>query len=235
MDNAVRFDEDYGVSILENKDDSGKAVGYSISQESVDLNSYLFAEKKLLAKIAKILNKEEDSNKYDKEAEHVKEFIQNNMFDKETGFFFDVDIKTKKPLINRGMGPEGIIPLWAEAATKEQAEAVKNSVMDEAKFNTKVPIPTASKNNERYNPIKYWRGPVWLDQVYFAIEGLRFYGYEKETLELSKKVLDNAEGVNTKGKTIRENYNPESGEGLHCTNFSWSAGMIYLLYRDYLK
>ncbi|MWM54262.1 MGH1-like glycoside hydrolase domain-containing protein, partial [Escherichia coli] len=111
MDNAVRFDEDYGVSILENKDGSGKAVGYSISQESVDLNSYLFAEKKLLAKIAKILNKEEDSNKYDKEAEHVKEFIQNNMFDKENGFFFDVDIKTKKPLINRGMGPEGIIPL----------------------------------------------------------------------------------------------------------------------------
>jgi len=235
MDNAVRFDKDYGVSILENRDNEGKALGYSISQESVDLNSYLFAEKKLLSKMAAILNKSEDSSKYEKEAEYVKEFIQKNMFDSEKGFFFDIDIKTKKPLTSRGMGPEGIIPLWAGVSSKEQAEAVKNNVMDSAKFNSKVPIPTASKDNERYNPVKYWRGPVWLDQAYFAIEGLKLYGYEKEAEELSKKILDNAEGVNEKGKTIRENYNPESGEGLHCTNFSWSAGMIYLLYREYLK
>ncbi len=235
MDNAVRFDKDYGISILENRDKEGKVLGYSISQESVDLNSYLFAEKKLLSKMAAILNKSEDISKYEKESEYVKEFIQKNMFDSAKGFFYDIDIKTKKPLTSRGMGPEGIIPLWAGVSSKEQAEAVKNNVMDSDKFNSKVPIPTASKDNERYNPVKYWRGPVWLDQAYFAIKGLKLYGYEKEAEELSKKILDNTEGVNEKGRTIRENYNPESGEGLHCTNFSWSAGMIYLLYRDYLQ
>lgn len=235
MDNAVRFDEDYGVEILKNINEKNECIGYSINQESVDLNSYLFAEKKFLAKIAEILSKPEDSKTYEKEGEYIRDFIQKHMFSEEEGFFFDIDIKDKKPLINRGKGPEGTIPLWAGVASKEQARAVKDTIMKEDRFNTKVPIPTASKDNGRYNPTKYWRGPVWLDQAYFAIEGLALYGYKEEASKLARKIIDNAEGIKDKGKTFRENYNPENGEGLHCTNFSWSAGMAYLLYRNYLE
>lgn len=234
MDNAVRFDEDYGVEVLENKNDAGKVIGYSINQESVDLNCYLYAEKRFLAKIAAVLNKTEDEQKYEKEADYVKEYIQNNMFSKESGFFFDIDIKSKRPLIERGKGSEGLIALWAGAASDEQAKAVKNTIIDEAKFNTKVPFPTASKDNPRYSSEKYWRGPVWLDQAYFAIEGLNNYGYKNDAAKLTDKLINNAEGIKDIGKTFRENYNPESGKGLSCTNFSWSAGMIYLLYRNYL-
>lgn len=235
MDNAVRFDLDLGMDILENKDKIGQIVGYSINQESVDLNAYLYAEKKFLANIAHVLGKDLDKDKYEKEAILVKEFIQKYMFHEETGFFYDIDIKTKKPLVNRGKGPEGFIPLWANVASEEQAEAVKEIILDERKFNTKVPIPTASKDNLRYSPDKYWRGPVWIDQAYFAIEGLAQYGYVEEAKMLTKKLIDNAEGMKEEGESFRENYNPETGEGLHCTNFSWSAGMIYLLYKDYIK
>ncbi|WP_416389323.1 MGH1-like glycoside hydrolase domain-containing protein [Paraclostridium bifermentans] len=30
--------------------------------------------------------------------------------------------------------------------------------MDENKFNTFMPIPTASKDNPKYDPNRYWRG-----------------------------------------------------------------------------
>ncbi|WIV11640.1 trehalase family glycosidase [Proteiniborus sp. MB09-C3] len=234
MDNAVRFDMDYGVRVLENINEDGELIGYSINQESVDLNSYLYAEKRYLERIAEVLNKASDANKYKKEAEYVKNFIQRNMFDEETGFFYDVDIDTKKPLVNRGKGIEGAIPLWAEAASKKQAEMVKNILVDETKFNTKVPFPTASKDNERYEPERYWRGPVWLDQAYFAVKGLKNNGYEDEAKELAKKIVENIQGGMVDGEVIRENYNPENGEGLHCTNFSWSAGMLLLLCMEYL-
>ncbi len=233
MDNAVRFDKDYGVEVLENIDDNGKIIGYSINQESVDLNSYLYAEKKYLAKIAKELDKSDDIDKYEKEAQYVREFIRKNMFDEETGFFYDIDIHTKNPLVERGKGVEGFIPLWAEALSEEQAKKLKDISIDEMKFNTKVPFPTASVDNPRYAPNKYWRGPVWLDQAYFAIEGLSNYGYKDEAYTLAKKILENTEGSMVEGEVIRENYNPESGQGLNCTNFSWSAGMMYLLCREY--
>ena len=243
MDNATRFDKegsgenDKGVHVFENKDSNGKTIGYSINQESADLNSYLYAEKGFLKSIAEVLGNKEDAKKYEQEAMKLGEYIRNNMFDKETGFFYDLQINEdgseKQLLINRGKGTEGWIPLWAKLATKEQAEAVKENMMDENKFNTHMPLPTASKDNAKFNPNKYWRGPVWMDQALYGIEALQNYGYKNEAETLTKKLFDNAEGL-ISDEPIRENYNPETGVGLHTKNFSWSASAYYLLYKNVL-
>ena len=105
--------------------------------------------------------------------------------------------------------------------------------MDENKFNTFMPIPTASKDNPKYDPNRYWRGPVWLDQALFLIEGLRNYGYYEDAKLIAYKLFNNAKGL-TESDPIRENYNPETGEGLHATNFSWSAAAYYLIYTEVL-
>ncbi|MGC5816097.1 MGH1-like glycoside hydrolase domain-containing protein [Clostridium perfringens] len=243
MDNATRFDkegfgsDDAGVHVFENKDNNGNTVGYSINQESVDLNSYLYAEKGFLKSIADILGKTEDSQKYEVEAKNVGEYIRNNMFDKETGFFYDLQINEdgseKKLLVNRGKGTEGWMPLWAKVATQDEAELVKENMMDPNKFNTYMPLPTASKDNPKFDPNKYWRGPVWMDQALYGIESLQNYGFKDEAETLTKKLFDNAEGLIGDGP-IRENYNPETGQGLHTKNFSWSASAYYLLYKNVL-
>ena len=243
MDNATRFDkegfgsDDAGVHVFENKDNNGNTVGYSINQESVDLNSYLYAEKGFLKSMADILGKTEDSQKYEVEAKNVGEYIRNNMFDKETGFFYDLQINEdgseKKLLVNRGKGTEGWMPLWAKVATQDEAELVKENMMDPNKFNTYMPLPTASKDNPKFNPNKYWRGPVWMDQALYGIESLQNYGFKDEAETLTKKLFDNAEGLIGDGP-IRENYNPETGQGLHTKNFSWSASAYYLLYKNVL-
>ncbi|HAT4363887.1 TPA: LPXTG cell wall anchor domain-containing protein [Clostridium perfringens] len=243
MDNATRFDkegfgsDDVGVHVFENKDNNGNKVGYSINQESVDLNSYLYAEKGFLKSMADILGKTEDSQKYEVEAKNVGEYIRNNMFDKETGFFYDLQINEdgseKKLLVNRGKGTEGWMPLWAKVATQDEAELVKENMMDPNKFNTYMPLPTASKDNPKFDPNKYWRGPVWMDQALYGIESLQNYGFKDEAETLTKKLFDNAEGLIGDGP-IRENYNPETGQGLHTKNFSWSASAYYLLYKNVL-
>lgn len=243
MDNATRFDkegfgsDDVGVHVFENKDNNGNKVGYSINQESVDLNSYLYAEKGFLKSMADILGKTEDSQKYEVEAKNVGEYIRNNMFDKETGFFYDLQINEdgseKKLLVNRGKGTEGWMPLWAKVATQDEAELVKENMMDPNKFNTYMPLPTASKDNPKFNPNKYWRGPVWMDQALYGIESLQNYGFKDEAETLTKKLFANAEGLIGDGP-IRENYNPETGQGLHTKNFSWSASAYYLLYKNVL-
>ena len=220
MDNAVRFDKSKMVK-------SAQTV-FSLNQESVDLNAYLYAEKLYLAKMAQVVKLDDDVHLFSTQAEDLKTVIQNQFFDDKTGWFYDTSIDGKTFV--DVMGCEGWIPLWVNAATNEQAEAVKNNMINPKYFNTKVPFQTLSANHPSFKPDRgYWRGPNWLDQAYFGVVGLHNYGYHEDAYRATYKLIHNAEGVLGKGASIRENYHPITGEGLESQNFSWSAGHYLLL------
>jgi len=220
MDNAIRFDDS---EILKNEEDA-----YSLDQESVDLNAYLYAEKLYLAKLAEALKLPNDKEKFSYEAENLKTVIQSQFFDEQDGWFYDTTLDGKTFI--KGEGSEGWTALWAKAATQEQAEAVKNRMMNPAKFFTKIPFQTMSADHPKFDPLKgYWRGPNWLDQAYFGVRGLKNYGFNDDAHKATVQILKGAEGLLDKGTSIRENYHPLTGEGLHAKNFSWSAAHIIML------
>lgn len=220
MDNAIRFDNS---KILKNEEGA-----YSLDQESVDLNAYLYAEKIYLITLAEVLKLTNDVETYKKEAAILKTNIQQQFFDTKDGWFYDTNIEGTTFI--KGEGSEGWTALWANAATQEQAEAVKNKMMNPEKFYTKVPFQTMSADHPKFDPLNgYWRGPNWLDQAYFGVKGLRNYGFIAEANKATVQILNGAEGVLGKGKSIRENYHPITGEGRESENFSWSAAHIIML------
>ena len=220
MDNAIRFDNS---KIVKNGEGA-----YSIDQESVDLNAYLYAEKLYLATLATVLQKTDDAQKFTTEAEALKTKIQTQFYDANDGWFYDTTLDGKTFI--KGEGSEGWTALWAKAATQKQAEAVKTRMMNPKKFYTKVPFQTMSADHEKFNPLKgYWRGPNWLDQAYFGVKSLRNYGFNEDADKATIQILKGAEGILEKGKSIRENYHPITGKGLNAQNFSWSAAHIILL------
>lgn len=233
MDNAPRFDASEEVRVLENRSNIGELLGYSLNQESVDLNAYLYAEKQFLAQMAQVLGKPDEKLRWLQQAKQLKQQIQNQFFDTDSGYFYDTRLGGKR-LIEQGKGAEGWLPLWAGAASEEQAHYVSRWMMSDKGFNRHLPLQTVSADHPQYAPEKYWRGPVWLDQSWFGLQGLSRYGFTDEAKQLALKLANHAEGALTQSP-IRENYNPETGEGLHCTNFSWSAAVFYLIYRDYLS
>jgi len=223
MDNAVRFDD---AKMLKNNDN-----GWSMDQESVDLNAYLFAEKEQLAELADLLGKTEDTKAFTKAAKALKERIVKDFYDAKEGFFYDRAIKSGK-LLTVQQGPEGWIPLYTNIANQEQAKGVKNLLTDSTKFACKVPFPTLVADHHKFNPLKgYWRGPVWLDQAYFGVQALKNYGYKQDADALTHKLLNNAEGL-LQDAPIRENYHPITGKGLNANHFSWSAAHYLLLLTD---
>ncbi|GJM32065.1 MAG: lipoprotein [Saprospiraceae bacterium] len=220
MDNAVRFDE---TSIVQNN-----AFSASMNRESVDLNAYLFAEKQYLAKIAEALGETEKCGKYKQEAAILKTQIQTIFYDEETGWFYDIDLDDKEQF--KVFGAEGWIPLWAGAATQEQAERIRETMTDTTKFATYIPFPTLAADHPKFQPDGgYWRGPVWLDQAYFAIKGLKNYGFDEDALRFSNHLFDRLQGLKNDDAPIRENYHPLTGEGLESNHFSWSAAHLLLL------
>lgn len=223
MDNAIRFDDSV---ILQNGEGA-----YSLNQESVDLNAYLYAEKLYLSELATVINDKEAANAYKIEAEQLKEKIQQQFYDPDDGWFYDTTLDGKTFI--KGEGSEGWTALWANAASQEQADAVKIRMMDPEKFYTKVPFQTMSADHEKFNPLRgYWRGPNWLDQSYFGVEGLRNYGFKEEADKAAHQIIEGAEGILGKGLAIRENYHPITGEGLNAQSFSWSAAHLIMLLQN---
>ncbi len=219
MDNAVRFD---GIDMLRN----GKHA-WSISQESVDLNAYLYAEKRDLAQIAEILGHGQDQKQWLDEAAAMRQAIQARMFDQSLGYFFDAKLGARERVLV--YGPEGWIPLWAGVADPDQAKAVVRVMLDPNKFATSFPFPTLAKDDPRFSPIKgYWRGPVWMDQAYFGVVALRRYGYNQQADEMTRRLVMNAKGLIDQAP-MYENYDPLTGQGYQSRNFSWAAASYLLL------
>ena len=219
-DNAVRFDS---ARMLQNN-----PLAWSMDQESADLNSYLYVEKKCLAELARVLGEPSLAGTLENEAERLGNIIRNMMWDEVSGFFYDIRLRGKKPILIAE--PNGWLPLWAGIATKQQARRIRGHIMDEREFNTFVPFPTVAANQPGFNPEKgYWRGPVWLDQAYFAIRGLWDAGYRDDSVFLRNKLFQNCEGLMNPDVPIRENYHPLTGKGLNAENFSWSAAHILMI------
>ncbi len=220
MDNAVRFDKS---TILKNAENA-----WSLNQESVDLNAFLGAEKNYLARLYAAIGDINKSESYVEQANQLKEQIQTFFFDEQTGWFYDIEIISKKHI--KVMGSEGWIPLWTGMATPEQAAKVRKTMLDTTKFATYIPLPTLAADHPKFTPQNgYWRGPIWLDQVYFGISGLEKYGYQEDADKFIKDILDRLEGLKNDDLPIRENYHPLTGEGMEANHFSWSAGHLLML------
>lgn len=218
MDNAVRYDS---ASMLRNSD-----AAWSLNQESVDLNAYLYAEKLYMAKLSDVI-KAGEGQRWKAEAAALLSLIRQSFYSNAMGYYYDRRLGTGGLIFIEG--PEAWICLWAGVATPAQAKAVVRVVKNEKKFNTKVPMPTLTASHPMFDPHNgYWRGPVWLDQFHFGMKGLQNYGYNELADELTTKLLTNAEGLLT-DQPVCENYHPLTGECLNAKNFSWSAAHILML------
>ncbi|MFH8519115.1 MGH1-like glycoside hydrolase domain-containing protein [Streptomyces gelaticus] len=225
MDNAPRFDAGLGAGTVANRAADGTLLGYSLDQESVDLNSYLAADQGYLAFIAGVLGRGADARHWKQRSTATATAVRATMYDAADGWFHDTALGTGAPLASRGRGIEGAVPLWTGTASAAQARAVRDKLTDPAEFATTVPFPTVAKSSPYFSPTAYWRGPVWFDQAYFALGGLRRYGYAKDADTLTDRLLTRASGLSGNGP-IMENYDPVTGAPLNSPNFSWSAALL---------
>ena len=219
MDNAIRFDD---TVMLPNNDAKD---AWSMDQESVDLNAYLANECRFLKKFAGILGE-----KFDAPDETAR--LADYFYDKDRGFFFDRKLADRSFVGDPGC--EAYTMLWTGLARPEQVKEMMVQLQDSTKFSTFIPFPTVAADNPKYNPRGYWRGPIWLDQTYFAINGLRNYGYNDEADAYTRQVFDRLDGLK-KGAPIHENYDSHTGSRLKAPHFSWSASHLIMLYQEYGK
>ena len=173
---------------------TGTTIGYILDQLSVDINAYLCQEKQILSQFAEKLGQTALAEEFSLQAKSLIKMVSRSFFTIMSPVF-SMTLATPSDknaylLTQRGRGPEGWIPLFAGLATAEQAESVRNTVMKEAEFNSSVPLGSAALSNPAYQPDTYWRGRVWLDQLYFGLVALRNYGYDDDARSAGGKTSE---------------------------------------------
>ena len=173
----------------------------------VDATAHVYWLYEHAARWSKVLEK--DPTSFAEEAHRLRTFIQNELFDEETGFFHDI-WSVGRPE-QRPLAFEGIFPLVVGAATEEQARRViDENLLQPTRFFSEHPIPSVAVGDPKFE-LRMWRGPTWNSMTYWAAQGCLAYGRAKATHLLSERALDASAHQFERTGTIWEFYHPHGG------------------------
>lgn len=143
-------------------------------------------------------------------------------WDAARGLFLSVDLKTHTPI--PAATSAGFLPLFAHATTAAQAAAM-GATLDRWQAQVTWLVPSTDPGDPRFEPLRYWRGPVWAVVNWMIAQGFAAAGdaARAERIEAQTRGLIDREGV-------YEYFDPTSGRGVGGADFSWTSA-IYLMLR----
>lgn len=123
----------------------------------------------------------------------------------------------------------GLMPLFAKVPSEGQAKQMLKTLMGPKFYTNKEQpyylCPSFTPLSEKFNPKKYWRGPVWINMNWMLYHGLENYGFAQEARLVASDSLKLLEHYG-----FYEYFDPQKdvtvakqGYGSH--QFSWSAAL----------
>ncbi len=162
----------------------------------------------VLAKMARVLGRENSVNGLRAEAERLRVLVNKQMWDDQSAFYYDqwADGRLNKV--------KHIGAYWALLAGVVPAERVDRFIAhldDPAEFNRPHRVPSLAHSHPDYDPHGgYWRGGVWPPTNYMVLKGLRENGFGSLAHLIALNHLQNVVRVYEDTGTVWENYAPES-------------------------
>lgn len=140
----------------------------------------------------------------------LKRFIQEKLWDEETGFFYDAWLIGDPRM--RHLAFEGMWPVVVGAATPDQARRViQEHLLNPREFFTPHPIATVAASDPKFE-LRMWRGPAWNCMSYWAARGLIRHGATDAAHRLIERALDATAEQFARTRTLWEFYHPMKGE-----------------------
>ena len=194
-------------------DNSPRWDGNTPAVIPVDLNCWMVLRYRAMREIAKRLGLGIEAARWGKDAETLAAKVESRFWDAEGVCYYDWD--SEKKGFKRVLTPASFMPLFIGTASSERAAAMANQAK-----RLSPGWPSVEYAHPEFKPTSYWRGRTWLNIAYFALKGLKYYGYD-ETADAGRKTL--LSWVDRNREAICENYNPLTGDVVGWPSFGWSA------------
>jgi alpha,alpha-trehalase len=192
----------------------------------VCLNSLLYKTEKDLEKMASLLGREDEAQRWRKKALERKRLIVKYLWDDGRGLFFDYNFMTRKRSSYEYAAT--FYPLWAGLASREQAKAVAKNL---ALFEQQGGIAMSRRDTQAQWDFPYGWAPIQL----LAVEGLRRYAYRQDADRIAYNFLTTVLRNFTQDGTIREKYDVttessnthiSAGYSQNVIGFGWTNGVF---------
>lgn len=188
-------------------------------------NTLLIKSNQSLINLYQIIGGNEDKIKQLKEwqTKSINSF-NDKLYNADLGAYVYYDLRNEK-YINQ-ISSSSFAPLYAGIPSKEQAANIVATMLDKFGGENRYLCASFDPESDRFNPKKYWRGPVWINMNWFLYYGLLDYGYD----ELANKIKsDSLELISKAGfyeyfNPNKEVYEFENG-GYGGSDFSWTAAL----------
>ena len=137
------------------------------------------------------------------------------LWDDDMGWYRPYDVLAKC-----AVGPAtstGLVALWAGVPVARVHRMLAR--VDSWRTTLPAAIPTSQPDDPSFDPIRYWRGPVWVLINWLVADGLARAGF-----------TDRASALRTATRTLvarsfSEYYDPRNAAGIGGQGFSWSAAL----------
>ncbi|MFA5688043.1 MAG: trehalase family glycosidase [Kiritimatiellales bacterium] len=172
MDNSPRFDD-------------------AIQLDAPDFNAFLAHEYEIIAGFAEELGLTDEAESHRKTAAEINRLMNERLWNDAAGFYVDLDVVNQKQ--SAVLASSGFLPLLSGAPDAEKLERMLTHLAVPGSFGTAFPVPSISRQCEKYYSKDMWRGPVWICMNWLIIRGLKRCNRHAEAEQLRIKTVTELE------------------------------------------
>lgn len=205
---------------------------YTMTQNDVGLNSLYAADAECLAKIAMILGKDDEAQRFSEEYTHIKQLVETKLWNPADGIY---ESRLWDGSFSKRLSPTNFYPMFAGIATPEQAESMVNKhLLNPDEFWGKYVISTIAHNDRSFDDQFYWRGNIWGATNYLVYLGLNRYHFDKVAFDVAQKSYDLFMGDWNTNQNYDEQYRTSGGNGGGETHYMWSGVLLLMPLEQYM-
>nr|WP_298792207.1 trehalase family glycosidase [uncultured Allomuricauda sp.] len=157
--------------------------------------------------------------------------LNSKLFSSEMGAYLHFDARNNRQIPY--VSSSSFAPLFSGAPSKQQADFVVKTMLHKFGDADRYLCASFDPTHEKFNPRKYWRGPVWINLNWMLYHGLKRYGYNDVADRIKKDSIDLIENNGFfEYFDSRKNNPDEEKNGYGGDNFSWSAALLIDLLKD---
>ncbi len=147
------------------------------------------------------------------------------LFDEELGAYIHYDLRNNKSI--KYISSSSFTPLYAGIPNQNRALKMVTTLIEKFGREDNYLCASFDPTSNKYNPVKYWRGPIWININWMLYKGLKNYGFNKLAYQVKNDSIELVEkiGFYEYFDPRKELYTNES-KGLGGTDFSWTAALI---------
>ena len=218
---------DHYINLIEiakkfNYDDKAIAENSPFLVQDPLFNSILIKSNESLINLYKIIGNEE------KKIETLTQFqrksiegINNKLFDNKLSSYVYYDLRNKEKISL--ISSSSFSPLFCGAPDKSLSKKLIETLVEKFGDENKYLCASFDTTSDKFNPKKYWRGPIWINLNWIIYLGLKRYNETKLAERIKKDTIDLVSNLGF--YEYFEPFKNKKMKGYGGNNFSWTAAL----------